>query len=109
MVNLNNVNEELRKIDSRLIMESNVEDIDGQDYEEYGIDSIEDTRNIMMKLIDSPSSAIIIEKYFDFDNPKSLIILGKQCSENLKQEGLSIVDISNIEKTLMSFATRRLR
>lgn len=94
------VNVDLKKIDERLSISYSNEDLHGQDFEEYGIEDINETGHYSLLLATSPHSATIIKEYFDFDTPRSLRF-GKSDLDYLISQDFSREYISSIENVLL--------
>lgn len=98
------VNKDLQKVDKRLRISYDNEDIYGQDFEEYGIEDINDTKHYALLLDDENKlGATVIKEYFDFDVRWSLL-LGRNSKDSLEWAGFSKEKILQVENVLLSHA-----
>lgn len=99
------VNSDLKKIDERLKLTFDTEDVYGQDFEEYGIEDIEDTRHFALLLEDKGGhSATVIKEYFAFNVRRSLVF-GRRDASYLEHIGFTREKIREIEQVLLSHST----
>lgn len=95
------INVDLKQIDERLSVDYGTEDIYGQDFEEYGIEDIEETLHYSLLFRTSESSATVIKEHFEFSQPRSLQ-LGRNAENNLLYKGFTAKQNCEIEQVLMS-------
>lgn len=98
------ITQDLKKIDERLYITYDTEDIYGQDFEEYGIEDIEETRHYALLISDSPTSAVVAKEYFDFNNIRTLRIdVNSYTDRVLQDKGLTRKQVLDIENVLLSY------
>lgn len=92
------INERLKnEVDSRLEFSYDTEDIYGQDYEEYGVSDIEETRNYKLVIWDkSGFGGTVLGEYIDINMTR----LGDRLRNNLKGEGFSNEEIIKIKSII---------
>lgn len=98
------INSDLKKINERLKVTFDTEDVYGQDFEEYGIEDIEETRHLALLLEDEDGdSATIVKEYFSFDVRRSLMF-GQSDINYLESAGFTRQEIHEIEIILLSYS-----
>lgn len=101
---IDKITQDLKKIDKRLYITYDTEDIYGQDFGEYGIEDIEETRHYALLISDSPTSAIVAKEHFHFNDVRTLRIdLNSYTDRVLQGEGLTRKQVLDIENVLLSY------
>lgn len=98
------VNKDLKEIDERLTLTFDLEDVYGQDFEEYGINDIEDTRHFALLLTNKNElGSTVIKEHFGFNVRRSLTF-GRSDADYLENIGFTREKIRSIEQILLSHA-----